>query len=360
MNIILFIDSLGAGGAQRQLCGLACFLKESGYNVKVVSYYDHPFYLHLLEENDVEYECLYIKSYWCYFKLVDRIKAFHAEVVIAYQTVPSFIACVCRLMCKFKLIVSERNTNTRTTWKDHIFFRTFRIADYIVPNSYSQGDYIKQTFPFLTDKVKVICNFVDLSRFVPDAHRERHETKTLLVVASIKESKNTKTFIEAYKIAFSQGCKLHVKWYGIVPKDEEGTMNSYAKECLAMLVDYGLKDQIELLPKTKEIDKAYRQADIFCLPSLFEGTPNVICEAMASGLPIICSDVCDNHIYVKEGENGYLFNPRNPEDIAEKLLTIENLSDEKLKEMGHKSRHFVENLCSPEKFVDKYIKLIKG
>ena len=44
MRVLLFIDNLGAGGAQRQFCGLACMLKQHGYIVKVVTYYNDPFY----------------------------------------------------------------------------------------------------------------------------------------------------------------------------------------------------------------------------------------------------------------------------------------------------------------------------
>ena len=44
MKILLFIDSLGSGGAQRQIVGLATMLKEKGYGVKMVTYYDIPFY----------------------------------------------------------------------------------------------------------------------------------------------------------------------------------------------------------------------------------------------------------------------------------------------------------------------------
>ena len=54
------------------------------------------------------------------------------------------------------------------------------------------------------------------------------------------------------------------------------------------------------------------------MSSFYEGTPNVICEAMSSGCPI-SSDVCDNARNVKENENGFLFNPRSPEDMAKKL-----------------------------------------
>ena len=57
-RIICLIDSLVAGGAQRQLVGLASLLKNKGYRVKVVTYYDYPFYLPFLQDNNVEYECL--------------------------------------------------------------------------------------------------------------------------------------------------------------------------------------------------------------------------------------------------------------------------------------------------------------
>ncbi len=360
MNIFLFIDSLGAGGAQRQLCGLACLLKEKGYNVKVVSYYNHPFYLYLLEENGIAYECLNRKSFFCFNGLLRSIKAFEADVVIAYQTVPGFIATLCSYFGKYNLIVSERNTNITTTWKDRLFFNIFRKADYIVPNSYSQGEYIRKTFPFLSNKINVISNFVDLKKFVPNYDKKPKVFRKLLIVASIKDSKNTKVFIEAFRIAKSKGCKMIVKWYGINPKEKEVPENyTYTQECLLMVKKYRLEKQLQLLPKVKEIDKEYKKADIFCLPSLFEGTPNVICEAMASGLPIICSDVCDNHIFVKNGENGFLFDPKNPDDIADKILKIENCSDTKLKKMSQKSRMIAENLCSPNKFVEKYIQLIE-
>ena len=49
MRIILFTDCLGAGGAQRQLVGLAVMLKEKGYDVKVATYYDSDFYKHNLD-----------------------------------------------------------------------------------------------------------------------------------------------------------------------------------------------------------------------------------------------------------------------------------------------------------------------
>ena len=54
-RILCLIDSLGPGGAQRQLVGLAVFLKEQGYNVSVVCYDENSFYVDMLLSHDVQY-----------------------------------------------------------------------------------------------------------------------------------------------------------------------------------------------------------------------------------------------------------------------------------------------------------------
>lgn len=358
-NILLFIDSLGAGGAQRQLCGLACMLKDKGHNVKVVTYYNHPFCLPLLDNAHVPYVCMEVKSWHSFLPLLKEIKAFKADWVISYQTIPSFIASVCKLFGHFKLIASERNTNiVPPSWKDRILYSIIGTADHIVPNSYSQGEFIKKNFPRMGNKVTTISNFVDLEIFHPAEDRtvEPNALK-MIIVASIKSSKNTKTFIEGWRIAKAKGLKMKIDWYGRI-FDTEPSCVKYGDECQAIIEKYDLQDSIKLLPKSKDIDKAYREADVFCLPSLFEGTPNVICEAMASGLPVICSDICDNARYISNGENGYLFDPKNPQSIAEALLKLESESLERIYEMGNSNRTKVEQLCSPQAFVEKYLALM--
>lgn len=58
MKILLFTDSLGAGGAQRQLVGLAVLLKKKGLEVKVCTYYDIDFYQQYLEDNGIVNEII--------------------------------------------------------------------------------------------------------------------------------------------------------------------------------------------------------------------------------------------------------------------------------------------------------------
>lgn len=167
-RILCLIDSLGPGGAQRQLVGLAIFLKERGHDVTVAAYHDNRFYIDHLLTNGVPY--VYLKKanhstfrIWHISRYIRRVRP---DVVITYLETPSICACVSKMFNhKFKLIVSERNTTQHTGWNERIRFFLFRFANYLVPNSYSQEEYLKSEFPKLSRKIVTIPNFVDLVFF---------------------------------------------------------------------------------------------------------------------------------------------------------------------------------------------------
>lgn len=360
-KIFLFIDTLGPGGAQRQFVGLARLLKERGYDVKTATYYDHPFYKPLLDEANISYECFHVNSKMSLPRLIKSIKNFKADILISFQTDPNSLACVAAKVCGIRLIVSERNTHQSVPLKDKIIFNLYRWADYVVPNSYSEAKFINQTFPFLSKKTVAITNFVDLKKFHPATNRQRQGRMTIMTAASIKSSKNTKRYVEACIKAFNMGCDANIIWYGVNDRTTDVPENViFTDECLEMVKQSGFTDRIQLLPKRTDIENAYREADVFCLPSHFEGTPNVICEAMATGLPVIASNVCDNPNFVVEGENGWLFDQMDTDDMAKVLVDVSKASSELLSSYGKKSREMVGMMCSEEVFVEKYIKLIEA
>jgi len=84
------------------------------------------------------------------------------------------------------------------------------------------------------------------------------------------------------------------------------------------------------VPKTT-LSGLYTAADLFVLPSASEGHSVALLEAMASGLPIVASDVEGNRESVEDGVNGFLFRTGSSENLAEKLAIV--LSDPKLKKM---------------------------
>lgn len=358
MKILCFTDYLGAGGAQRQLVGLASMLHLRGLDVKVCYYFDIPFYKDYLDERGVPHEL--IPSAGNHIKRIPAVtKYFRREKpdwVIAYQETPSLVATLAKLFgCHFHLIASERSTTQHTGFNERIRFNSFRWADYIVPNAYSQEKYIKSTFPFLSKKVVTIPNFVDLNYFVPPATHQRREKPEIMIAASIWPSKNTLGFIDSVAVLKAKGHKFHVSWYGLNAKNK-----GYCDQCQDKIKRLGVEDYIELKEKTNQIKECYQGADYFCLPSFYEGTPNVICEALACGLPVVCSNVCDNPHYVEHKKNGFLFDPHNTDSIVNSLEQLFSLSDTEYILFCKKSRELSETKLGKEKFIKSYLSLIES
>lgn len=99
-NILLLTESLYSGGAERQFVGLANFLKKKGYNVKVITYYNRPFYKENLDNNNISNEviCDSGNKILRILKVNSVIKDYKADVVISYLDIPNIIACICKLL----------------------------------------------------------------------------------------------------------------------------------------------------------------------------------------------------------------------------------------------------------------------
>lgn len=356
-KIICFIDSLGAGGAQRQIVGLANQLHNAEYDVQMLVYHDVNFFqssldgcikLHIMPESSN------IKRIFYAYR---HIKHEKPDCVISFLESPSIISCIVKVLYPhFKLIVSERNTTQHIGRKERLRFNLFRIADYVVPNAYSQEKFIKDNFHFLQHKTTTIANFVDLKHFSFTA-RERHPIPQIIVAATIWKPKNTLNFIHAVKILIDKNVNISVKWFGL-SKNASNADYEYYKRCCELIEELGIGEHIKLLEKTKDIKSEYCKADYFCLPSFYEGTPNVICEAIATGLPVICSNVCDNGIYVEEGVNGFLFDPNDINDIADKIIKAVSITDSEWMAYCHNSRKIAETKLDIERFTHQYATLL--
>ena len=332
-------------------------LKQHVYDVIVATYHDNRFYVDTLLEAGVPY--VYLKKAHNplrrIFAVAHYIRRQRPDWVISYLETPSIVASLVHVFNhSFKLIVSERNTTQQIGRNEKIRFRLFEFADYVVANAYAQQSFIKTHFPKLKDKTTAIVNFVDITTFCPVEH-SRRDIPEIVVAASIWPPKNTLNFIRAVRILKDRNKKFHVSWYGKVNAEIE-----YYQQCEQLIAELGVEDCISLLDKTKQIRTKYQDADCFVLPSFYEGTPNVICEAMACGLPIACSNVCDNGRYVIEGKNGTLFDPHSVESMADGISRLLDIDGDCYSIYRTNSRAIAEEKLSGEKFVESYIKLLNS
>jgi glycosyltransferase involved in cell wall biosynthesis len=263
---------------------------------------------------------------------------------------------------RYKLIVSERNTTQQLTIREKIKFFLFRFADTIVPNSYSQARFIKTHYPRLSPKIETITNFVDAGFFKPADINTSGETLKILMVGRIAPQKNVKKFIHAINEVIESGAKIRVDWYGN-GYNNDGMSDEYSLyfiECIELIKASKLEDYFVFHQPIKDVRSVYQACDLFCLPSVYEGFPNVICEAMACGKPILASNICDNPNLVSDGINGFLFNPESIEEMKNAIIKYINLKPETKSQMAENSRNLALLNFSATGFVSKYLKLIDG
>ena len=358
-RILCLIDSLGPGGAQRQFVGLASMLYDSKYEVCVVTYHNDHFFKLVLSKKGIVHEEVEegLSSVKRILEVRKIVKKFRPDCVIAYQETPSLIACLIRMSgLKFKLLVSERSTTQVMTLKDKIRFALYKGADYIVPNSYSQSDFLRKNYKWMVPKMRTIINFVDTNRFSPLSQPAENHSLKFVTASSVSKNKNILAFIEAVNVVAKKGFRDYsIKWYGEVEESK-----ALCEECREQIRKYNLNGIFEILPKTNNILEEYRKADVFFFPTLYEGTPNALCEAMSCGLFILSSDVCDNPRYVHNGENGVLFDPKSVESMAEALIKTLEMPLEEIRKQGKRSREIALKEFSKETFINQYIKLIEG
>lgn len=352
-KVLLLIDDLGQGGAERQMVYLASELKKEDCEVRLIKFFPGPTpYASLLKEQSIDYEIIEQgrnrwRRVWEILKLVRNWKP---DLTIVYKDGSCIASCLVRLLYKFKLVVSERNTTQKLTIYEKIKFFLFQFADFIVPNSKSQSNFIKLHYPKLTDKVITITNMVDLERFYPALVRPSR--KTVIITARLTPQKNVINFLEALKVGNFDKTDVHFDWYGKIHE------KAYYDSITAKKDELKLDDIITFHTNGSDsIEEVYRRATHFCLPSLYEGFPNVLCEAMASGLICVASDVSDNKDIL--GDSDFLFDPKNHNDMASKLKYALDLKETEERAITKKNWDKILNLCGAKTFVEKYLSLLK-
>ena len=356
MKVLCLIESLVSGGAERQMTGLASLLKQEGHDVAVWTYYPQEFYRKQLDEGGVEYRCI-VKARNRLLRiplLLREARRWKPDVLIAFLPTETVVACIMKLLgLKTKLIVSERNTSQQYGFGERFRFFLFKMeADWIVSNSHMQERFIAEHYPSLMNKVRVITNYVNTEYFTPGNRKQEEDRVIRMVcVARLSPQKNVLNFIDAVAMLKSNGIKLIIDWFG-------RTDGAYAEECIKKVDKKNLSDIIEFRGVTQNVREEYQMADVFCLPSLWEGFPNVICEAMSCGLPVLCGRICDNADIVQEGVNGFMFDPSSVEDMINVITRFVELDSKTKQVMEQKSRELALSSFSSDLFVKKYLEII--
>ncbi|PKO07316.1 MAG: glycosyltransferase family 1 protein [Chloroflexi bacterium HGW-Chloroflexi-3] len=211
----------------------------------------------------------------------------------------------------------------------------------IFENSYDRDVFIKHKFVKIerTSIIQGVGVDEDYYGYSPDPNLE---VPLVILPARMLFDKGINTLVEAAKILKA---KVSVK-IALIGDVDPGNPSSIDVSTIQNWESEGL---VEWWGFQKDMRQVYQNCNIVTLPSLGEGLPTVLIEAAASGRAIVATDVAGCRDVVKDGENGFLVPPNNPNALADVILDLIN-DPAKRELMGKKGRSIAE-----EKFTTQIV-----
>ncbi|MFA6255632.1 MAG: glycosyltransferase [Candidatus Absconditabacterales bacterium] len=169
----------------------------------------------------------------------------------------------------------------------------------------------------LQNQQVIISNGVDTSIFCPSLGVKKNMF-TILYTGRLDQEKNIPFLLEALHLLKKQKKLLPNMRCVLVGGGSE------EKKLRTMVTEYGLDALVDFVSKMPSISlvQFYQEASVFVLPSLYELESMVTLEAMACGCPLLISDSPTSAAKDFVHNNGYTFNPKNPQDFADKIYSL--------------------------------------
>ncbi|MGB9596698.1 MAG: glycosyltransferase family 4 protein [Candidatus Poribacteria bacterium] len=214
-------------------------------------------------------------------------------------------------------------------------------------------------------KIITVYDGVDSEIFSPqvDGNKVRVEfclgkngEMTICMISSLTPRKGHIYLIKAAQKLIKQGYRFKILIVGGTSSYDDD--NLYYEQLKQLISENKLNDYIIFTGRREDVSEILSASDIFVLPSLSEGFPISILEAMSAGLPVVATDVAGTAELVEDGITGILVPPKDPEAISKslaKLLLDVNLA----KKMGERGRERVKNFFSVERMVSEIENIYK-
>jgi glycosyltransferase involved in cell wall biosynthesis len=281
MRVGHVIGQLTAGGAEGQLRLLTCAeQRRSTPIVYCLSERIEP-YGHVLRDAGVAVRTVGGGRYSRVRRLRDLMAADRLNLVHSWLFVGNAYAWLAN-GGRRPLITSARNCKRQGVALDFLNRRAFAACDAIVANSELVDDYIRRVYGAPAHKIHVVRNGIDLTRFKGGVRRQAASKPVIVAVGRVVRQKNPELFVRAARTLSREIPGASFRWIGA------GALDS---RVATELRREGLADRIRFEGERRDVERVLAEADLLWLTSDWEGLPNVVMEAMASGLPVVATDV---------------------------------------------------------------------
>lgn len=350
LHVVLAIDSMDSGGAQRQIAELAVALPAiDGIRTTILTYHPANFYAARLRDAGIPV-ILLPKGPSPDPRLPLRIRRWlsqnPADVIHSFLLTPSLWTWLAtRWLNRSRrpvVIAGERNSLIATTVVEGTLQRlVYRGVDAVTVNAEPVADEIASRLGVSRDHVHYLPNGIDLAAWdaalakPPDVQPEAG-CFHLALVGGLRRQKNHRLLFQALRRIGPERLADWRVWC-------VGAATAGARTAEAIQSEVaGLESCVRFLPAMTNIAPFMGRMDALVLPSLYEGFPNVVLEAMASRVPVVATPVGDISNLVRDGATGYLVPLGDSDALAAGLTRLASLRPEERAAMGRRGRERVE------------------
>lgn len=336
LRICFLAGTLGQGGAERQLFYMLRALREAGDCARVLSLSQGEFWESQIRELGVEVS--YVGSSRLrlkrLFNILREVMDFHPDIIQSQHFYTNGYSAVAASLIRARAIGAVRGSGSADmqdcgTWLSraclkfpHLLAVNSRAAIRVLASSGCPEH-----------KLHYLPNVIDLAHFHPGETNSGHPL-TILGIGRLGPEKRFDRFLRVLAL-LQRSCSVPFRALIVGSGPLRAELEQLAHGA-------GLyPNAVQFCGSVADVNVLYRKADLLLLTSDHEGTPNVVMEAMASGLPVVATAVGGVPDLVQNGTTGFLAGPNEEQGLAEAISKL--LKDDALRfEMSRRARALVE------------------
>lgn len=283
-------------------------------------------------------------DFFAVIRLFRYLKKSKADILHTYLFHANILGRVLGRMAGIKVIISsQRNVDLwRKRYHNFVDKATSWLCSVIVSNSISGKNFLVEKTGIEEKKIRVIHNGLELEKY--PVSKNETGVVNIVNVASLTEKKG---HIYLFKgISKLLDLNADFKLFLIGAGKKESYLKSVSREM-------GLQDKVFFEGYRDDVISYLKQTDIFVLPSLWEGTPVALMEAMACATACIATDVGDVKELISNGHEGIIIEPKNVDQITNSILRL--INDKMLRHrLGANARKKIQSRFSAKKMVYEF------
>ena len=356
-KILHLTSTLASAGAETMMVSLITTDKNNEH--VVCSIYAGGIYQKKLEEIGIQTRSLNIghKIFipFAFVKFFFVVLKENPQIIHSYLFLDNVIARIIGKLLLKKVICSKRDSDRQKPWFVHFLNRLTGWLANITVTNFTDGIEELKYDGISERKIKYIANGKKIENY--EITKKKEEVRKEL---GFNPNQIIITFTG--RLVWYKGQEYLIKAFELVHTQYPHTLlilvgsGNKEKELKKLVQTLHLENAVRFLGARNDISLILKATDIFVSPSLRDGMPGVIMEAMASGLPVIATNADGSKDLIKDNVNGLLVPVKNSSLITQKIIDL--IKDKKkTRELGENAKKTIAQEFTVEEMVEKYTNL---